>query len=68
MVPILLVLLLILILFGFGFAIEVLWYIALAVLVLWLLGFFLHARHDRRGRKVPLVPVVAGPQPGKVRF
>jgi hypothetical protein len=33
------VLLLALILGGFGFAIHVLWWIALAVLVLWLLGF-----------------------------
>ncbi|MET9800624.1 hydrophobic protein [Streptomyces sp. NPDC006368] len=39
MVPILLVLLLVLILFGLGFAVEVLWWIALAVLVIWLLGF-----------------------------
>ncbi|OII62480.1 hydrophobic protein [Streptomyces sp. CC53] len=41
MVPLLLVLLLILILFGVGFAWEVLWWIAVAVLVIWLLGFFL---------------------------
>ncbi|UXY30988.1 hydrophobic protein [Streptomyces sp. HUAS TT20] len=39
MVPILLVLLLALILFGAGFAVKMLWWIALAVLVLWLLGF-----------------------------
>jgi hypothetical protein len=36
---ILLVLLLALILGGLGFAIHILWWIALAVLVLWLLGF-----------------------------
>ncbi|MCP3820669.1 hydrophobic protein [Streptomyces sp. A3M-1-3] len=41
MVPLLLVLLLILILFGLGFASEILWYLALAVLVIWLLGFFM---------------------------
>ncbi|GAA3293148.1 hypothetical protein GCM10020295_14240 [Streptomyces cinereospinus] len=41
MVPILLVLLLVLVLFGAGFAVEVLWWIAVAVLVLWLLGFLL---------------------------
>jgi len=35
----LLVLLLIVILFGAGFAVKVLWWIALAVLVLWLIGF-----------------------------
>ncbi|WP_420082524.1 hydrophobic protein [Streptomyces sp. JL4002] len=39
MVPLLLVLLLVLILFGAGFAMEVLWWVALAVLVLWLVGF-----------------------------
>lgn len=50
MVPILLVLLLILILFGFGFAVEVLWYIALAVLVLWLLGFFMRGTTAGGGR------------------
>ncbi|MEU5427399.1 hydrophobic protein [Streptomyces olivoreticuli] len=35
MVPVLLVLLL----FGAGFAIKILWWIALAVLIMWLLGF-----------------------------
>ncbi|OIJ93650.1 hydrophobic protein [Streptomyces colonosanans] len=39
MVPILLVLLLALVLFGIGFAVKVLWWIALAVFVIWLLGF-----------------------------
>ncbi|AXG78911.1 hydrophobic protein [Streptomyces paludis] len=39
MVPLLLVLLLALILFGAGFAVKILWWLALAVLVLWLLGF-----------------------------
>ncbi|WFB05811.1 hydrophobic protein [Streptomyces sp. LX-29] len=39
MLPLLLVLLLILVLFGAGFAVKVLWWIALAVLALWLLGF-----------------------------
>ena len=39
MVPILLVLLLALILFGAGFALKALWWIAIVVLVLWLLGF-----------------------------
>ncbi|MFJ9825057.1 hydrophobic protein [Streptomyces sp. NPDC101160] len=36
------VLILALILGGAGFAVHVLWWIALAVLVLWVLGFFLH--------------------------
>ncbi|MFD6115477.1 hydrophobic protein [Streptomyces yangpuensis] len=39
MVPLLLVLLLALILFGAGFAVKILWWVALAVLVLWLIGF-----------------------------
>lgn len=39
MVPLLLVLLLALVLFGAGFALKVLWWVALAVLVIWLLGF-----------------------------
>ncbi|MFD8015464.1 hydrophobic protein [Streptomyces sp. NPDC058955] len=47
MVPILLVLLLILVLFGTGFAVEALWYIALAVLVLWVLGFLFHGSGSR---------------------
>ncbi|MET9725021.1 MULTISPECIES: hydrophobic protein [Streptomyces] len=39
MVPLLLVLLLVLLLFGAGFALKVLWWVAIAVLVLWLIGF-----------------------------
>ena len=39
MAIILLVLLLAIILGGLGFAIHVLWWIALAVLVIWLIGF-----------------------------
>ncbi|MEV5974722.1 DUF5670 family protein [Streptomyces sp. NPDC051921] len=39
MVPLLLVLLLALLLFGIGFAVKALWWIAVVVLVLWLLGF-----------------------------
>lgn len=42
--PILIVVLLIaLILGGLGFAVKALWFVALAVLVLWLLGFVLRA-------------------------
>ena len=48
---ILLVLLLALILGGLGFAVHVLWWIALVVLVIWLLGFVLRAgEHGSRGR------------------
>ncbi|NLU76427.1 hydrophobic protein [Streptomyces sp. HNM0575] len=43
MVPVLLVLLLALILFGAGFALKALWWIAIAVLVIWLLGFLLRS-------------------------
>ena len=45
---ILLVLLLAIILGGLGFAVHVLWWIALVVLVLWLLGFLVRA--GERGR------------------
>ncbi|MFE5484424.1 hydrophobic protein [Streptomyces sp. NPDC056527] len=48
MIPLLLVLLVILVLFGIGFTAHVLWYIAIAVLVLWLLGFFLRADSGQR--------------------
>lgn len=36
----LLVLLLVLALFGAGFAVKLLWYVAIAALVLWIIGFF----------------------------
>ncbi|MFF0425372.1 hydrophobic protein [Streptomyces sp. NPDC004520] len=47
MLALLLVLLVILLLFGGGFALHVLWYIAIAVLVLWLLGFFMRSGNGR---------------------
>lgn len=47
MVPLLLVLLVILVLFGAGFAVDVLWYIAIALLVLWVLGFFMRSGSGR---------------------
>ncbi|KPI27973.1 hydrophobic protein [Streptomyces sp. NBC_00080] len=50
MVPVLLVLLLVLILFGAGFAVKLLWWIALAVLVLWLLGFLARGTNSAGGR------------------
>jgi hypothetical protein len=52
MVPLLLVLLLVLILFGAGFALKLLWWIAIIVLILWLLGFVLRGAGagGRRGR------------------
>ncbi|MFJ4962730.1 hypothetical protein EES43_16035 [Streptomyces sp. ADI96-02] len=52
MVPLLLVLLLALVLFGAGFALKALWWIAVIVLVLWLVGFFVRpaGTGGRRGR------------------
>ena len=41
MAVILVALLVVLILFGIGFAIHVLWWLALAALIIWVLGFFL---------------------------
>lgn len=42
------VLLLALILGGIGFAVHILWWIALAVLVVWLLGFVFRGGHPAR--------------------
>ncbi|MEU8646760.1 hydrophobic protein [Streptomyces sp. NPDC048674] len=52
MVPVLLVLLLALILFGAGFALKALWWIAVIVLIVWVLGFVIRptARGGKRGR------------------
>ena len=41
MLLMLLLLLVVLVLFGAGFALHVLWWVAIAALVLWLLGFVL---------------------------
>ncbi|GHH77110.1 hypothetical protein GCM10018793_24360 [Streptomyces sulfonofaciens] len=49
--PLLLVLLLALLLFGFGFAVKLLWWIALVVLVIWLLGFVFRAAEGGRRRR-----------------
>ncbi|MFD7431760.1 hydrophobic protein [Streptomyces sp. NPDC059814] len=43
MVPLLVVLLLVLVLFGAGFALNLLWWIAGIVLVVWLLGFLMRS-------------------------
>ncbi|MEU0409852.1 hydrophobic protein [Streptomyces griseorubiginosus] len=50
MIAMLLILLLVLILFGAGFAVKILWWIALAVLVLWLLGFLMRGTTAGGGR------------------
>lgn len=47
MALILLVLLLAIILGGVGFAVHVLWWIALAVLIIWVLGFVLRSAEGR---------------------
>lgn len=49
MAIIIVVLILAVLLFGLGFAVHVLWWIALALLVLWLLGFVL--RGPERSRR-----------------
>jgi hypothetical protein len=48
---VLLVLLLALILGGLGFAVHVLWWIALIVLVVWLVGFGVRAGEGSGGRR-----------------
>jgi hypothetical protein len=45
---VLLVLLLALILGGLGFAVHVLWWIALVVLAIWLIGFFVRSAEGAR--------------------
>ena len=40
MLLMLLLLLVVLVLFGAGFALHVLWWVAIAALIVWLLGFF----------------------------
>lgn len=51
MALILIALLVVLILGGLGFVIHVLWWVALAALVLWLLGFFLRAGESAGRRR-----------------
>jgi hypothetical protein len=52
MIPLLVVLLLALLLFGAGFALKALWWIAVVVLVVWVLGVVVRspASGGRRGR------------------
>ncbi|MCG6494220.1 hydrophobic protein [Kitasatospora sp. A2-31] len=51
MLILVLVLLLALILGGAGFAMHVLWWVALAVLVVWILGFFFASGGSGHGRR-----------------
>ncbi|MCX5215316.1 hydrophobic protein [Kitasatospora sp. NBC_00240] len=50
MVPLLLVLLLALLLFGAGFAVKILWWVAVVVLVVWLVGFVARGTHSSGSR------------------
>lgn len=40
--------LLILVIFGFGFTLQILWWVAAVLLVLWIIGFFMRGRGDSR--------------------
>ncbi|WP_406305177.1 hydrophobic protein [Streptomyces sp. NBC_00879] len=44
-----LLLLLILALFGFGFTMQILWYVAVVLLVVWIAGFTMRGRGSSRG-------------------
>jgi hypothetical protein len=44
MLLLILALLVVLALFGAGFALHVLWWVAIAALVIWLVGFFMRRR------------------------
>jgi hypothetical protein len=44
MLFLLLALLVVLVLFGAGFALHVLWWVAIAALILWVIGFFARRR------------------------
>jgi hypothetical protein len=70
MALILIVLLLALLLGGLGFAIHILWWIALVVLVIWLLGFLLRVgeggSRSRWYRWLQADSFGAGPDPGQV--
>jgi hypothetical protein len=48
MAAIILIALIAIILFGAGFAVHVLWWIAIAAVVIWILGFLVHGGGRRR--------------------
>jgi hypothetical protein len=48
--PLLVVLLLALLLFGAGFALNLLWWVAVIVLAVWLVGFLMRGTHPSGGR------------------
>ncbi|MEV7777088.1 hydrophobic protein [Kitasatospora sp. NPDC088351] len=49
MIALLLALLVIVLIAGIGFSIHLLWWVALAGLVVWFLGFFVHGASGRGG-------------------
>ncbi|MFJ6567671.1 hydrophobic protein [Streptomyces sp. NPDC091292] len=49
MIAVVLVLLLLLLVFGLGFAVKILWWIALAALVVWVVGILLRGRKTGAG-------------------
>lgn len=51
MVALIVLLLLIAVLGGFGFAVHVLWFVLLAAVVLWILGFFIGGVDAGAGRR-----------------
>jgi hypothetical protein len=51
MLFLILALIVVLVLGGLGFALHVLWWLALAALVLWVLGFFFRAGSSAAGRR-----------------
>jgi hypothetical protein len=48
MVPLVVLLLLLVLFGGLGFAVHVLWYVLIAVVLLWLIGFFLRGAGGAR--------------------
>lgn len=51
MIALVVLLLLLLLLGGFGFAAHVLWFILIAALVIWAIGFFVGGAADAGGRR-----------------
>jgi len=51
MIALVVLLLLLLLLGGFGFAAHVLWYVLIAALIIWAIGFFVGGAADAGGRR-----------------
>jgi membrane protein YdbS with pleckstrin-like domain len=52
LIPIIALVVILIVLGGIGFAVHVLWWVLIAAVILWLIGFFLHpgGTGGRRGR------------------